>query len=127
MRALIRTAAACLALCAATAAQAQPAQPAPAETPTVCFPPGGPPPQSMRPPPPAAKPVLPGCVDPRTNLGHCPKGVLDKFNASVNAFNASVVARGQQGDRYIDALNAWVRAASAYGNCEVNRMNAETP
>lgn len=81
--------------------------------------------EDQRPAPLGPPPSLPSCIDPQTHVGHCAKGVVDRYNAAINIYNAQVVAHSSAVQRYVDTLNDWSRAVRDYGNCEINILNAE--
>jgi hypothetical protein len=89
----------------------------------ACTPPGPTPSDSERPAPLPPKPVLPGCVDPKTMTGHCPPQVASAYSAQVNAYNEAVRARSAKGQVFADHLRAWAAQVQAYGHCEIDLLN----
>jgi hypothetical protein len=90
----------------------------------VCTPPGPTPADSERPAPLPPKPVMPGCIDPHTLRGHCPDQVADAYSAQVTAYNDAVRVRSAGGQAFADHLRAWATQVQAYGQCEINLLNA---
>jgi hypothetical protein len=118
MRAPVLAAAlACVLMTASGAASAQPPGGA------ACTPPGPTPADSERPRPLPPKPVLPGCVDPKTLTGHCPQPVADAYSRQVSAYNDAVRVRSAQGQAFADHLRTWATEVQAYGHCEINLLN----
>ncbi len=108
--------------CMATALGA--AQPALAQS---CKPPPAPPPQAARPKPPQSRPVIPACVDAATQISHCTKGEVERYNADIGAYNRQVGAFNDGSKAYVAELNRWVDAVNDYAQCELKAVNTGLP
>jgi len=97
-----------------------------AQTP-ACVAPGPPPADSARPLKIGGEPAAPRCVNLQTHIAHCSKGELERYNDAINTYNAHVTDWNKSAADYVDAMNAWTRAAGNYGLCEIGLMNKDMP
>jgi hypothetical protein len=66
------------------------------------------------------EPAKPACA----TKGVCSKAVADKFNAEVVVFNSAMMKANEAAGQYVDKLNAYMRDANRYANCEIQRLNS---
>ena len=68
------------------------------------------------------RPPVPSCVNERTNRHTCSNRIITAYNAEIEGYEQAFDAYVGEINAYISRLNDYIAAASAYTQCEQQRV-----